>query len=113
MNMDLKILNPSKYRIYTLRHVSADLNSLSKLKDEIFEQCEESVPIKLNGSGLFSPFQKIMINNRLDLNDNIIAACSIDGLTTMVTHLPQVRYKQLHHLAGSPVATRPPHAVLG
>ena len=35
---------------------------------------------------------------------------SIDGLTTMVTYLPQVRYKQLHHLAGSPVPTRPSHA---
>ena len=25
----------------------------------------------------------------------------------------KLRYKQLHHLAGSPVPTRPPHAVLG
>ena len=73
MNMDLKILNPSnkkEYRIYTLRHVSADLNSPSKLKDEIFEQCEESVPKAQNMElGYFHHSKKIWINNRLDLND--------------------------------------------
>ena len=73
LNLELKILSPHNkkdYRIYTLRHVSRDLDSPDKLKDVIYQQCKEAVPLPQHMEiGFFQHSKKLWINNRLDVND--------------------------------------------
>ena len=45
--MEMKVLSPQNkkdYHMYTLRHISRDVDSPEKLKAEIYKQCKDVVP---------------------------------------------------------------------
>ena len=47
INMEVKVLSPQNkkdYHMYTLRHISRDVDSPEKLKAEIYKQCKDVVP---------------------------------------------------------------------
>lgn len=73
ISIDLKVLNPSNkkdFRMYILRHISSDLDSPNKLKNEIIEQYGEATQLTQNMEiGYFHHSRKIWINSRLDVND--------------------------------------------
>ena len=62
--------NKKEFRTYTLRALSLDVDSPSKMKAEIIQQCDLSVSenddLEL---GYFYRTKKVWLNNRLDLND--------------------------------------------
>ena len=75
MDMYVKILNPAnrkEYKMYTLRGLRReDIDCPTKLRQEIFTQCGESVvpkPPKME-LGYFHKSKKVWLNNRLDLSD--------------------------------------------
>ena len=46
VNIEMKLLSPQNkdYHMYTLRHISRDVDSPEKLKAEIYKQCKYVVP---------------------------------------------------------------------
>ena len=73
VNMEVKVLNPQNkkdYHMYTLRHISRDVDSPEKLKAEIYKQYKDVVPSPQTMElGFFQHSKKKWINNRLDMND--------------------------------------------
>ena len=73
VNMGVKVLSPQNkdYHIivYTLWHISRDVDSPEKLKAEIYKQCKDIVPSPQTMELGFFLHSKKWINNRLDIND--------------------------------------------
>ena len=73
INMEVKVLSPQNkkdYHMYTLRHISRDVDSPEKLKAEIYKQYKDVVPSPQTMElGFFQHSKKKWINNRLDMND--------------------------------------------
>ena len=72
VNMEMKLLSPQNkdYHMYTLRHISRDVDSPEKLKAEIYKQCKDVVPSPQTMEiGFYLQSKKKWINNRLDMND--------------------------------------------
>ena len=71
--MEMKVLSPQNkkdYHMYTLRHISRDVDSPEKLKAEIYKQCKDVVPSPQTMEiGFYLQSKKKWINNRLDMND--------------------------------------------
>ena len=73
VNLDLKVLSPMNkkdYRMFVLRHVSTEIDSPCKFRDEIIRQYGETVKLDPDMEiGYFHHSQKIWISSRLDVMD--------------------------------------------
>ena len=73
VNLDLKVLSPMNkkdYRMFVLRHVSTEIDSPCKFRDEIIRQYGETVKLDPDMEiGYFHHSRKIWISSRLDVVD--------------------------------------------
>ena len=73
VNMEVKVLSPKnkkEYHMYTLQHISRDVDSTEKLKAEIYKQCNDLVPSPQTMElRFYLHSKKKWINNRLDIEN--------------------------------------------
>ena len=73
INIDLKVLNPNNkkdFRMFVLRHVSAEIDSPIKFKNEVIRQYGDIVKLDLDMEiGYFHHSRKVWITSRLDVVD--------------------------------------------